>query len=63
VCLLVKQRYGKERTKTWKGCQEGTLDREFREWETRGLAPDDAFLIEEIIDDFDAIAHLDLRLF
>jgi len=40
-----------------------TLDRGFREWKTRELAPDDAFLIEEIIDDFDAIAHLNLRLF
>jgi hypothetical protein len=26
-------------------------------------APDDSFLIEEVVDDFDAIAHLDLRLF
>jgi len=36
-------------------------DRGFREWRTRGSAPDDAFLIEEVIDDFDAITHLDLR--
>ena len=28
-----------------------------------GSAPDDALLIEEVIDDFDAIAHLDLCLF
>jgi hypothetical protein len=27
----------------------------------RGLAPDDAFLIEEVVDHFDAITHLDLR--
>jgi hypothetical protein len=35
----------------------------FRKWQTRSSAPDDAFLIEEVIDDFDAIAHLDLCLF
>jgi hypothetical protein len=35
----------------------------FREWRTRGSAPDDAFLIEEVIDDLDAIPHLDLRFF
>jgi hypothetical protein len=28
-----------------------------------GSAPDDAFLIEEVIDHFDAIAHLNLGLF
>jgi hypothetical protein len=38
-------------------------DRGFREWRTWSSAPDDAFLIEEVIDHFDAIAHLDLRLF
>ena len=38
-------------------------DRGFREWRTRPSAPDDAFLIEEVIDHFDAITHLDLRLF
>lgn len=43
--------------------KRATLDRGFREWRTRGSAPDDAFLIEEVIDHFDAIAHLDLRLF
>jgi hypothetical protein len=40
-----------------------TLDRGFRKWRTRSLAPDDAFLIEEVIDHFDTITHLDLRLF
>ena len=40
-----------------------TLDRGFREWETRPSAPDDAFLIEEVIDHLDAITHLDLSLF
>ena len=29
----------------------------------RSSAPDDAFLIEEVVDHFDAITHLDLRLF
>ncbi len=29
----------------------------------RSSAPDDALLIEEIVDHFDAIAHLDLGLF
>ena len=38
-------------------------DRGFREWRTRGSAPDNALLIKEVIDDFDAIAHLDLCLF
>ena len=38
-------------------------DRGFREWRTRGSAPDDAFLIEEVIDHFDAITHLNLGLF
>lgn len=28
-----------------------------------GLAPNDAFLIEQVVDDFDAIAHLRLRAF
>jgi len=35
----------------------------FRKWETRSSAPDDALLIEEVIDHFDAITHLDLGLF
>lgn len=29
----------------------------------RNLTPDDPFLIEEVIDDFDTVAHLDLCLF
>lgn len=29
----------------------------------RSSTPDDAFLIEEVVDHFDAITHLDLRLF
>jgi len=29
----------------------------------RSSTPDDALLIEEVIDDFDAITHLDLSLF
>ena len=28
-----------------------------------GSAPDDAFLIEEVVDHFDAVTHLNLRLF
>lgn len=40
-----------------------TLDRGLRKWRTRASAPDDAFLIEEVIDHFDAITHLDLCLF
>jgi len=28
-----------------------------------GSAPDNAFLIEEVIDHFDAVTHLNLRLF
>ena len=44
-------------------CQEGDFGSGIRRWRTRSLAPDDAFLIEEVIDHFDAIAHLDLRLF
>jgi hypothetical protein len=28
-----------------------------------GLAPDDAFLIHEVVDDFDAVTQLELRLF
>ncbi len=30
--------------------------------EKGGSAPDDAFLIEEVIDHFDAVAHLNLGL-
>ena len=40
-----------------------TVDRGFRKWRTRSSAPDHALLIEEVIDHFDAITHLDLRLF
>ena len=39
------------------------LDRGLKKWRTLSSAPDDAFLIEEVIDHFDAITHLDLRLF
>ena len=39
------------------------LDRGLKKWRTLSSAPDDAFLIEEVVDDLDAIAHLDLRLF
>jgi hypothetical protein len=34
-----------------------------REMSNRRLAPDDAFLVEEVIDYFDAFTHLGLGLF
>lgn len=37
--------------------------RERTEFRLERSAPDDTFLIEEVFDHFDAIAHLDLRLF
>ena len=40
-----------------------TLDRGSEVEKVWSSAPDDAFLIEEVIDHFDAIAHLDLGLF
>jgi hypothetical protein len=64
VCLLVKkQRCGEERTKTCEDCQEGNVEPGIQELEGGSSAPDDAFLIEEVVDHFDAITHLDLRLF
>jgi hypothetical protein len=55
---------GKERTKVREACQDVViLDRGSKEWETRSSAPDNALLIEKVVDNLDAITHLDLRLF
>ncbi len=55
--------YGKERTKAREVCQDGGVIYGDSGDGARSSAPDHALLIEEVIDHFDAIAHLDLRLF
>jgi hypothetical protein len=55
--------YVPERTKARGTCQEGNVGQEFRKWGTRLSAPDYALLIEEVVDDLNAITHLYLRLF
>ena len=52
-----------ERTNAREDCQEGALIGEVRDLESGSSAPDDAFLIEEVIDHFDAVTHLNLGLF
>jgi hypothetical protein len=56
--------------RNWQAAYEGdtTLSRgwfvtEIRLERIRRLAPDDAFLIEEVVDHFDAFTHLGLGLF
>jgi hypothetical protein len=64
VSSLERKLLNKERTKVREGLSRWRLlTRGFRKRQTRSSAPDDALLIEEVIDDFDAIAHLDLSLF
>ena len=42
---------------------KGSAVDEGRKFEGEGSAPDNPFLIEQIIDDFDAVPHLCLRPF
>ena len=52
---------GREQTR---GLSQRSARSEIHEVENAGgSTPDDALLIEEVIDDFDAITHLDLGLF
>jgi hypothetical protein len=46
-----------------RACQDGGFGSKIQEVRKVGSAPDYAFLIEEVIDHFDAVPHLDLRLF
>jgi hypothetical protein len=46
-----------------RGLSRGRFRSGIEEMKNAVLAPDDAFLVEEVIDHFDAITHLDLGLF
>jgi hypothetical protein len=55
--------YGNKRTKARAACQDGGFGSKIQEVKKVGSAPDNAFLIEEVVDDFDAVPHLNLGLF